>query len=203
MSAKSFVNQFLIDKDTYTLEAKGSNPGEFYQFVYKIQKSPAVQKLELWEKGIVEIPRWIVFSSIMVFVFLAVLFSGSLYVLGNLKPDSIYNESCSLRPCLKAHNLKCIDKICTCESPKYYWGKCYDLAKYSEKCVFNSDCDQTQVLVCLNYSTCGCSSTMFWSTVNSKCIDRLKHGESCSGDQCKANIGLACNSGVCSCTDNT
>ncbi|CAF1010370.1 unnamed protein product [Brachionus calyciflorus] len=117
--------------------------------------------------------------------------------------DSIYNESCIWRPCLKAHNLKCIDKICTCESPKYYRGKCLAPSKYTEKCVFNSDCDQTQVLVCLNYSTCDCSSSMFWSTVNLKCIYRLTHGESCSGDQCINHLGLICNSGACSCPDNS
>ncbi|CAF1048906.1 unnamed protein product [Brachionus calyciflorus] len=88
MEGRNFVEKYLIENDNYTLEAKGANGGEFFQYVYKIQKSPAAQKLELWEKGKIEIPRWIVYSSMIVFVFLAVLFSGSLYVLGNLKPPS-------------------------------------------------------------------------------------------------------------------
>ncbi|CAF0956209.1 unnamed protein product [Brachionus calyciflorus] len=202
MDSEDFVHTYIMDENSYILQSPKDKNGQFTEYVYKIEKSPATKNLILWEKGIVEIPRWIVYASILVFIFILTLFIASLVVLGNLKPDSIYGESCATTPCSKALNLKCINKTCTCDTNKYYNGKCSDLSKYNESCIFTSNCDSTQMLTCV-YSTCLCDSTRYWSSTNSKCVDRVTYNQDCNGDQCKLNINIACNlnSGLCDCSD--
>ncbi|CAF0986939.1 unnamed protein product [Brachionus calyciflorus] len=91
---------------------------------------------------------------------------------------------------------------CQCEENKYYTKKCVDYSKYGEKCGLTWHCDQSQVLSCKS-SICGCSDTKFWSSDNNKCVDRVSHGQSCKGDQCRINVNLHCSSSrSCECTDN-
>ncbi|CAF0931904.1 unnamed protein product [Brachionus calyciflorus] len=206
--AESFVRNVLADKESYLLNAKKldhSNKCDLYQFEYKVEKSKAVLNMELLEKGLVEIPRWIVYVSLIIMTFLIAFFILSLLTLGNIigKSDAMYQQSCSDRPCSKALNLKCINKTCQCESPKYYTKKCVDLSKYGEKCMFTSHCINGQSLSCMG-SICSCALNKYWSSDVSLCVDRLTYGQSCSGDQCKINSNLICSSsGTCDCIDDT
>ncbi|CAF1114690.1 unnamed protein product, partial [Brachionus calyciflorus] len=80
--------------------------------------------------------------------------------------------------------------------------KCVDYSKYGEKCGLTWHCDQKQVLSCKS-SICGCSDTKFWSSDINKCVEKVSHGQSCNGDQCRINVNLHCSSsGSCECTDN-
>ncbi|CAF0887318.1 unnamed protein product, partial [Brachionus calyciflorus] len=60
MDSEEFVHTYIMDENSYILQSPKDKNGQFNEYVYKIEKSPATQNLILWEKGIVEIPRWIV-----------------------------------------------------------------------------------------------------------------------------------------------
>ncbi|CAF0961820.1 unnamed protein product [Brachionus calyciflorus] len=202
-AGEKFVRQCLADKESYILN--GEKDDVFYQFEYKVRKSKAVENLELLEKGLVEVPRWTAYFAAIASIFIAAFFVASLVTLGNVvsKPDAMYQQSCSDRPCSKALNLKCINKTCQCESPKYYTKKCVDLSKYGERCMFTSHCITGQSLSCMG-SICSCALNKYWSSDVSLCVDRLTYGEACNGDQCKINSNLICgSSGSCDCVDNT
>ncbi|RNA20844.1 prion-like-(Q N-rich) domain-bearing 25 [Brachionus plicatilis] len=198
---EKFVRNVLADRSSYILN--GYSNDHFYQFEYKVEKSEAVRNLELHKNGLVEVPRWIVYFSIPVMIFLIALFTGALIAMGSVKPDAIYGQSCADRSCSKALNLKCINRLCQCESPKYYTNKCVDLSKYGEKCVSRDNCDPSQDMICFG-SICSCAPTKYWNSESNKCVDRLTYGQTCYGDQCKIRINLECSSlGVCLCIDNT
>ena len=57
--AKNFVRTLLSDKGSYFLEGNASNDVKA-QMEYKDVKSPAVEKMSLWSKGIIEVPKWLV-----------------------------------------------------------------------------------------------------------------------------------------------
>ncbi|RNA27434.1 prion-like-(Q N-rich) domain-bearing 25 [Brachionus plicatilis] len=199
--AEAFVAEKLVDKGSYILNGYSGN--DFYQFEYKVQKSEAARNLELHENALVEIPRWIVYFSIPVMIFLIAFFTGALITMGSVKPDAIYGQSCVGRSCSKEHNLKCINKVCLCESPKYYTNKCVDLSKYGEKCVARENCDPSQDTICFG-SVCSCAATKYWNSESSKCVDRLTYGQTCAGDQCRIRVNLVCSSsGICDCIDST
>ena len=54
-----FVRSLLADKGSYVINGNASNEVQA-QIEYKDVKSPAVEKLSLWSKGIVRIPKWLV-----------------------------------------------------------------------------------------------------------------------------------------------
>ncbi|RNA11843.1 prion-like-(Q N-rich) domain-bearing 25 [Brachionus plicatilis] len=199
--SEKFVRNVLADRSSYILN--GYSDDHFYQFEYRVEKSEAVRNLELHENGLVEVPRWIVYFCIPVMIFLIAFFTGALVTMGSVKSDAIYGQSCADRSCSKEHNLKCINKVCQCESPKYYTNKCVDLSKYEEKCASRDKCDPSQDLICFG-SICSCAPTKYWNSESSKCVDRLTYGQTCNGDQCKIRINLVCSSlGFCQCIDNT
>lgn len=199
-TAEKFVIEKLADKGSFFLN--GYVGDDFYQFEYKVQKSEAAKKLELLENGLVEVPRWMVYFSIPILIFLVAFFTGALVTMGSVKRDGIYGESCVGRSCSKEQNLKCINKICQCESPKYFTNKCVDLSKYGEKCVGRENCDPSQDLICFG-SVCSCAPTKYWNSQLNKCVDRLTYGQSCSGDQCRIRVNMICNSNrFCDCVDN-
>lgn len=199
-----FVKNYLIEPGSYTIDTLNNNDGQITTYEYKVEKSPAIKKLELLKNGKIEIPRWIVYALSLVFIGLIAFFIAAVAIFASTKPDAIYGESCKTTSCSKALKLKCINGVCQCESPKYYKGYCADLSKYDESCMLNSHCDPEQGLTCV-YSKCGCASNFFWSRFESKCIERRSYGEDCSGDECKININLSCNlnSGTCECIDST
>lgn len=197
-NGEKFVRDFLVDKSSYILN--GHTKNGFYQFEYKIQKSEAVRQLELIEKGLVEIPKWVVFLACSIMVFALAFFIASLIVLANRKPEVGYLQSCADRPCASSLNLKCINKTCQCVSPQFYRKKCVDFLKYGESCTFTVDCDTSQSLTCIG-SKCGCALTKYWDSSSSMCLDRLTYGDPCNGDQCRINVNLMCSS-TCTCIDD-
>lgn len=200
-TAENFVTKNLVNKGSYTFN--GHSDGNFYQFEYKLQKSEAAKNLELHENGFVNVPRWLVYFSIPIMIFAVAFFIGALATMASVKTDALYGHSCAGRTCSRVHNLKCIDKICQCESPKYYTNKCVDLSKYGEKCVSRQSCDPSQDMICFG-SICSCAPTKYWNSHLKKCVDRLTYGQTCSGDQCRIRINMICSiNGICDCIDNT
>jgi hypothetical protein len=54
-----FVRSLLADKGSYVINGNASNEVNT-QIEYKEVKSSAFEKLNLWSKGKVQIPRWLV-----------------------------------------------------------------------------------------------------------------------------------------------
>ena len=54
-----FVRGLLADKGSYVINGNASNDVKA-QIEYKEIKSPALERLKLWSKGKVQIPRWLV-----------------------------------------------------------------------------------------------------------------------------------------------
>ena len=54
-----FVRSLLADKGAYVINGNASNDVNA-QIEYKDVKSPAVEKMSLWSKGLVEVPKWLV-----------------------------------------------------------------------------------------------------------------------------------------------
>ena len=202
---EKFVPKVLADKHGYILNGSRQNGDEtshFYQFEYKVQKNEAVENLELHQNGLVQVPRWLTISSLIIMAFILSFFIASLVVLGSTKPEAYYKKSCADRPCASSLNLKCINKTCQCVSPQFFRTKCVDFSKYGESCTMSFDCDSSQALSCIG-SKCGCALTKYWDSSSSMCLDRLTYGDSCSGDQCRINVNLICNSvGSCGCVDD-
>lgn len=57
--APQFVKSLLVDKRSYLIDGNDTNEIKV-QIEYKDVKSPAVEKLSLWSKGLVEVPKWMV-----------------------------------------------------------------------------------------------------------------------------------------------
>jgi hypothetical protein len=57
--APIFVRKLLSDKGSYLIDGKESNDVSA-QMEYKDIKSAAVEKMSLWSKGLVEVPKWLV-----------------------------------------------------------------------------------------------------------------------------------------------
>lgn len=199
--AEQFVTQKLTDKKSHIIN--GYVGDDLFQFEYKVKKSEAAQNLELHENALLEIPKWVVYFSIPIIIFLLAFFIGALVTMGNLQPDALYGQSCSGRSCSKKFDLKCINKTCQCEEPKYYRNKCVDLSKFGETCSSRDNCDPIQDMICIG-SICSCEPTKYWNPQLKKCVDRLSNGQVCSGDQCKIRINLVCGElGLCKCVDET
>jgi len=58
-----FVRGLLADKGSYVINGNASN-GVSTQIEYKEVKSPAVERMNLWSKGKVLIPKWLVKDNI-------------------------------------------------------------------------------------------------------------------------------------------
>lgn len=199
--AEKFVRKDIANKNSFILNGYSGN--DFYQFEYKVEKSKAAKNLELYSNGLVEVPRWAVYFSISVLIFLIVFFSIALFTMSRIKPDAIFGQSCADRSCSKKLNLRCIDKICQCEPPKFYTNKCNDLSKYGQACISRDNCDPSQDMICLG-SICSCAPTKYWNPILNKCVDRLTHGQICTGDQCKIRVNLICSSAMtCQCIHDT
>jgi hypothetical protein len=54
-----FVRSIISDKGSYVINGNASNDVTT-QIEYKEVKSPAFERLNLWSKGKVQIPRWLV-----------------------------------------------------------------------------------------------------------------------------------------------
>lgn len=199
--AEQFVSQKLTDKQSHIIN--GYLGDDLFQFEYKVEKSKAVRDLEIHENGLVEVPKWVVYFSIPVMIFILAFFIGTLVTMANVKPDALYGQSCSGRSCSKKHDLKCINKTCLCESPKYYTNKCVDLSNYGETCISRDNCDPIQDMICIG-SICSCEPTKYWNPQLKKCVNRLSYGQTCSGDICRIRINLVCSAfGQCECVDET
>ena len=169
---------------------------------FKIEKSQAVQNLEILNNGQVAIPKWAVVVASTAILASAAIFVASMVIMTNKSRDGLYNETCANRSCAKGLGLKCINKTCLCPDKQFYREKCRDLSTYSEPCQANSECQSTQLLICLA-PKCGCDKAKYWSSSEKKCVDRKTYNEGCNGDECKTQLNLVCDLSAkrCDCTN--
>ncbi|RNA31584.1 hypothetical protein BpHYR1_010100 [Brachionus plicatilis] len=170
---------------------------------YTVQKSQAFKNLEALNNGQVFIPKWVVVCGSIVMTGLVAVFATSIALSVDKKPNGLYNEDCSGRSCEKYLGLKCINKVCLCPEDKFYLDSCRDFSTFNEPCRQKNHCKEEENLTCGLTSKCECSSGNFWNSERKRCVTRKTYYEVCDGNDCKEDLDLICNSGLCSCKNNS
>lgn len=168
-------------------------------FKYKVEKSAAVKNLEALNNGQVFVPKWTLVIGIVTLVASAAVFAASIAISVTKKTNGLYKESCENRNCEIKLGLKCIDKICLCPSNQFYLDKCNNLSTYGQRCHQKEHCKSEENLICGITSKCDCELKNYWDIHLKKCFPRKSYSEACNGDECKKDLNLVCDSGLCNC----
>jgi hypothetical protein len=160
-------------------------------------------KIEIYKKSsipltnlTIQLPKWIL-TLLAMFIFLLsiILLAAIVIVLKASRPGQ-YLESCDGRSCQSGLSLKCIDKVCKCESNKYFEKGCVKKKLNGEFCSYSYECSEN--LYCTN-GKCQCNQTKYWS--DKSCINRYSYGEFCEEGQCLSTVMLSCIDGMCQCDE--
>lgn len=149
-------------------------------------------------KSLIQIPKWFFYLLIMFIILLGIVLLTAIIVVFNAPRAGQYLESCDGRSCQSGLNLKCIDKVCKCESNKYYEKSCVSKKFYGERCSYSYECLEDKGLNCFN-GKCQCGKLKYWS--NGFCRNRYSYGEFCEDDQCLSAVMLSCIDDVCQCDE--
>lgn len=177
------------NKNSRKLVYESTNSSKSIIQIYKNEYVPL-------PKSMVSIPKWVlVFLGLLVALLTIVLLAAILVVLTAPRAAQ-YMEFCNGRSCQTGLNMKCIDKVCKCESNKYYMKGCLEKKSDGKSCAFTYECLSEKGLYCLN-GKCQCNKTQYWDT--NTCTSRYSYGEFCSNDQCLSTVMLSCINGICQC----
>lgn len=166
---------------------------------YKINNSKAAENLEGFTSGNIHIPKWVFVVGLVLSIGCLAIFTGSIIITLNKKPNGLHNQSCASRNCEKKLGLKCIDKICQCTKNHFFLDSCRVLSTYNEPCIKDLNCKQDQSLICGIMSKCDCTKHKYWDNDFGKCLNRKTYGESCNGDNCITDVKLSCQFNKCIC----
>lgn len=156
-------------------------------------------KLAAFNGEKVIVPKWTIAVGIAVCLSVASLFIASIALNINKKTNGLYNESCERRNCEDKLGLKCIKKVCLCPENHFYLDKCYKKSTYDEICYLDNHCKKEENLICGIKSKCDCSLENYWNIDLKKCRVRKTFMEVCNSEECKKNLNLVCELGICNC----
>lgn len=149
----------------------------------------------------VNCPTWGMVMGGLGSIAIVIIVTAAIFVVYLAPRPAFYSESCSGRSCFKGLGLKCINKICQCESSDYYYSKkCLLKQELNAQCSSSTLCENIKSLSCID-GVCQCDKNTYSN--GQQCLNKSTYNGMClTGSQCLSDTMLYCNTNyrLCFCS---